>query len=468
MSDDAYKVYTKVLKKGMNIGIRRIFETFVFAISIFAISMIYFYFLLYADLSATAKIIFFPIGIIYEIILILSYIENHYQFEIFSVQITKFFSYLGIFSILISILFSAISAFYTNTTYRWLNTSLVLLFFLLTTIESGYFIFSVPRTEYSSSYGLEDKFKVLDNRLKSRKLSDLELEQAIEKGINNLKSRISNELMWGDLNPVYDTACVLDLFYSLGMDLNTKWTIQTEDGNKVIKLKNVFDNLHTLANTYDTLEMTYEQFFVLNALSLYDPTIFDDKTAEINAFLEKMKNETEWDFISRLNQFTPNVRYRSTPVELIMGPVADNTGNIQLLEQLAQLFTSSIDIIVRRGYSRFSASKTGKTPVEMFARLMLALHEMRRMPPTRPKFVQSITNSQYMEGSWASNVGTTGYVIQSLIPCEVTESLSLKKAGLYLTATQDNKGIWRGNIEETTIAIKALFKLTKMAEQEEI
>ncbi|GAH49001.1 unnamed protein product, partial [marine sediment metagenome] len=35
-------------------------------------------------------------------------------------------------------------------------------------------------------------------------------------------------------------------------------------------------------------------------------------------------------------------------------------------------------------------SQTGKTPIEMFARLMRALHDIRRAPTKRQQFTQAI------------------------------------------------------------------------------
>ena len=65
----------------------------------------------------------------------------------------------------------------------------------------------------------------------------------------------------------------------------------------------------------------------------------------------------------------------------MMSYVGDVTGNIKLLDRMANLFVAAIDIVIKRGYARFSTSQTGKTPIEMFARLMLALHDIRRAPP---------------------------------------------------------------------------------------
>ncbi|MHA2358620.1 MAG: hypothetical protein ACXABK_07635 [Candidatus Heimdallarchaeaceae archaeon] len=42
----------------------------------------------------------------------------------------------------------------------------------------------------------------------------------------------------------------------------------------------------------------------------------------------------------------------------------------------------------------------------------------------------------------------------------------MKKAALYLAAIQDREGLWDADIEETTIALKALIALKRMAEQE--
>ncbi|MBY9000674.1 MAG: hypothetical protein KGD64_07155, partial [Candidatus Heimdallarchaeota archaeon] len=74
--------------------------------------------------------------------------------------------------------------------------------------------------------------------------------------------------------------------------------------------------------------------------------------------------------------------------------------------------------------------------------------------------------TQFIEGSWSGNIGTTGLVIQALAPSESAGSLMLKKAALYLLAIQDKEGLWGSNIEETTIALKALNILKRMAEQE--
>ncbi|MHA1817030.1 MAG: hypothetical protein ACTSX1_13590, partial [Candidatus Heimdallarchaeaceae archaeon] len=110
--------------------------------------------------------------------------------------------------------------------------------------------------------------------------------------------------------------------------------------------------------------------------------------------------------------------------------------------------------------------QTGKTPIEMFARLMLALRDMRRAPTKRQQFTQAIGGTQFIEGSWAGNIATTGYVIQALAPSETADSLMLKKATLYLLAIQDKGGLWASSIEETTIVLRALSVLKKMAEQE--
>ncbi|MHA2308776.1 MAG: hypothetical protein ACXABJ_05830 [Candidatus Heimdallarchaeaceae archaeon] len=201
---------------------------------------------------------------------------------------------------------------------------------------------------------------------------------------------------------------------------------------------------------------------------MFNPTVFDNREQEIKDFHDSIFEETEWDFINKMNRFTPNLRSRTTPLHLIMAYVGDVTGNITVLDRMATLFSASIDIVIKRGYARFSTSQTGKTPIEMFARLMLALHDIRRAPTRRQQFIQAIIGTQFIEGSWAGNVGTTAYVIQALIPSENADSISLKKAAIYLAAIQDKEGLWGANIEDTTIVLKALTSLKRMAEQETV
>ena len=224
--------------------------------------------------------------------------------------------------------------------------------------------------------------------------------------------------------------------------------------------------MKAIVTTAEVIEMDYKQFYILYVLSLYDPTILDNRTQEVANFYQEIQEQTEWDFIKQLNEFTPNLRHATTPLHLSMCYVADQIGNIPLLNKLASLFTTSIDIIIKRGYARFSASQTGKTPIEMFARLILALHDIRRPTPRRQQFIKAVSNTQYLEGSWAGNIGTTGYVVQALLPNETADSILLKKAAVYLCAIQDRQGLWGGNIEETVITLKALIGLKKMAETE--
>ncbi|NPD87505.1 MAG: hypothetical protein HGN29_02195 [Asgard group archaeon] len=475
MTHETYRIYSRVLKFGQKIGLRRFIETIVFSLTIFAITSVYFVVLTRTSeairlsaFTAAGTYIFFPLGLFAEIALILSYIENRYQIDIFGDSINKFFGFFSFISITVIILYSAIPGLYLDKELNAYNISIIVLFFLLAVIETGYFLYSSPRLVKSETFGLEYQFSNMEKRLKDKRLIDLPIEKAINKGLNAIKKRINEEGLWGELSSVYETACVLDLFHKLGYNRDTEWVISTSEGKKTVTLGQTLDNMEAIINTAETIETSYEQFYVLYALSLFNPTIFDDRNQEIQDFHDSVFEETEWDFINKLNRFTPNLRSRTTPIHLIMAYVGDVTGNITTLDRMASLFSASIEIVIKRGYARFSTSQTGRTPIEMFAKLLLALHDIRRAPTRRQQFIQAITGTQFIEGSWAGNVGTTAYVIQALIPSENADSITLKKAAIYLAAIQDKEGLWGANIEDTTIVLKALISLKRMAEQETV
>ena len=469
MTQEIDKIYLRVLKYGLERRTRRLLETFTFIFTIFAITLLYFYFLIRNDLSAIGKYIFFPFGILAEIILILSYIENHYNINIFGENATKFFSTISIVYLVLIVIYAAIPGFYPNKSMANTNTALIVLFFLITIIETGYFIFSTYRADLAEgSFGLEHQFKVLETKLDNRRLGSFNFDKAINQGVNAIKTRINVEGFWSEYNPRYDTALVLEFFHHLGYELNTPLVIPSKEGKKVVKIKEIVEKLIAQMDTMEYIELNYENFFVLYTLSLYDPTILDRRMKELEDYYESIKELTEWDFIGELNRFTPNMRATSTPIAIIMPYLADQAGYTALLDKLAALFSASIDIIIKRGYARFSSSKTGKTPIEMLARLILALTDIRRPSARRQAFLQAVTNTQFIEGSWSGNVGTTGYVIQALLPIENADSIILKKAANYLLAVQDKDGMWGASLEETTIVLKALIGLKKMAEQEEV
>ncbi len=468
MTQETYRVYSRVLKFGQRIGLRRFIETLVFAITIFAITLVYLYVITFAPIGSTGKYIFFPLGFFFELVLILSYIENHYFIDIFGENTNKLMSVLSFISLVVIILYASIPGFYTLDPSRVhpQSIALIVLFFLLNVIETAYFLFSVPRTDRSNTFGLEYQFSILEKSLENKKLGDLHIDKAITKGLNALKRRVTEEGFWGDFSPTFETACVLELFNKLGYNEDTEWVINTEEGKKTVTLGKSIESLKAVVETAETIDDSYEQFFILYALSLFDPTIFDKRNELVVEFFDSIFEETEWDFINKLNRFTPNLRSRTTPLHIMMSYVGDVTGNIKLLDKMANLFSASIDIVIKRGYARFSTSQTGKTPIEMFARMMLSLQDVRRAPSRRQQFVQAVVGTQFIEGSWAANIGTTGYVIQSLLPSETADSLPLKKAAIYLSAIQDKEGLWNASIEETTIALRALIGLQKIAEQE--
>jgi len=468
MTQETYRVYSRVLKFGQRIGLRRFIETLVFGITIFAITLVYLYVITFAPIGSTGKYIFFPLGFFFELVLILSYIENHYFIDIFGENTNKLMSVLSVISLVVIILYASIPGFYTLDPSRVhpQSIALIVLFFLLNVIETAYFLFSVPRTDRSNTFGLEYQFSILEKSLENKKLGDLHIDKAVTKGLNALKRRVTEEGFWGDFSPTFETACVLELFNKLGYNEDTEWIINTEEGKKTVTLGKSIESLKAVVETAETIDDSYEQFFILYALSLFDPTIFDKRNELVVEFFDSIFEETEWDFINKLNRFTPNLRSRTTPLHIMMSYVGDVTGNIKLLDKMANLFSASIDIVIKRGYARFSTSQTGKTPIEMFARMMLSLQDVRRAPSRRQQFVQAVVGTQFIEGSWAANIGTTGYVIQSLLPSETADSLPLKKAAIYLSAIQDKEGLWNASIEETTIALRALIGLQKIAEQE--
>ncbi len=468
MTQETYRIYSRVLKFGQRIGLRRLIETIVFGITIFAITLVYLYVITFAPIGSTGKYIFFPLGLFFELVLILSYIENHYYIDIFGENTNKLMSVLSVLSLVVIILYASIPSFYTldPTGVHPQSIALIVLFFLLNIIETAYFLFSVPRTDRSNTFGLEYQFSILEKSLENKRLGDLHIDKAITKGLNALKRRVSEEGFWGDFSPTFETACVLELFNQLGYNEDTEWIISTEEGKKTATLGKSIESLKAIVETAETIDDSYEQFFILYTLSLFDPTIFDTRNELVDEFFDSIFEETEWDFINKLNRFTPNLRSRTTPLHIMMSYVGDVTGNIKLLDKMANLFSASIDIVIKRGYARFSTSQTGKTPIEMFARMMLSLQDVRRAPSRRQQFVQAVLGTQFIEGSWAANIGTTGYVIQALLPSETADSLPLKKAAIYLSAIQDKEGLWNASIEETTIALRALIGLQKIAEQE--
>ncbi|MBY9000517.1 MAG: hypothetical protein KGD64_06350, partial [Candidatus Heimdallarchaeota archaeon] len=395
MTYETYRIYTRVLKFGQKIGVRRFFETVLFGITIFAITLVYFFVLTWSEESVNAfspagKYIFFPIGLFVEIALILSYIEAHYHLDIFGENTNKFLAIIGVTSLIVIVLYATIPALYLSRTISGSNISLIVLFFLLGVIETAYFLYSTPRVTRSEVFGLEYQFSQLEEKLKAKKLGDLPIEKAFAKGITALKKRVNEEGYWGEINPVYETATVLEFFHSIGYNLDTEWIMATKEGTVPVTLRKPLENLSAIVETLETLEMSYEQFYVMYSVSLFDPTIFDKRMAEIEEFRNSIFEDTEWDFINKLNRFTPNLRSRTTPLHITMSYVADVTGNIKLLDKLASLFSACIEIVVKRGYARFSTSQTGKTPIEMFARLMLALHDIRRAPTKRQQFTQAI------------------------------------------------------------------------------
>ncbi|MCG3215296.1 MAG: hypothetical protein KAS63_01130 [Candidatus Heimdallarchaeota archaeon] len=471
MTHETYKIYSRVLKFGQRIGLRRLVESIVFGISVFSITLVYFFVISRPEdsifsFSPVGKYIFFPLGILAEIVLILSYIENHYHLDIFGENTNRLFGIISVASVIVIVLYSAIPSLYALRVINGRSLSLLVLFFLINVIETGYFLYSLPKVDKTETFGLEFQFSRLEKKLVTKRLNELPIEKAITKGINALKKRVNAEGFWGELNPLYETACVLELFHNMGYNPDTEWTIPTPEGKQTYTLGKTIDSVKAIIETTETIETSFEQFYILYALSLFVPTILDARKQEIEEFHDSIFEETEWDFINKLNRFTPNLRSRTTPLHLIMSYVGDVSGNIKLLDRLSSLFTSTIDIVIKRGYARFSTSQTGKTPIEMFSRLMLILHDIRRAPTKRQQFTQAIGGTQFLEGSWAGNIGTTGYVLQALIPSENADSLLLKKGALYLAAIQDKEGLWAASIEETIIALTALLALKKMAEQE--
>ncbi|MHA2308775.1 MAG: hypothetical protein ACXABJ_05825 [Candidatus Heimdallarchaeaceae archaeon] len=260
MTHETYRIYSRVLKFGQKIGLRRFIETTVFAITIFAITSVYFVVLTRTAAStglsaftAAGTYIFFPIGLFAEIALILSYIENRYQIDIFGDNINKFFGFFSFISITVIILYSSIPGLYLNGQLNAYNISIIVLFFLLALIETGYFLYSSPRLVRSETFGLEYQFSNMEKRLKDKRLIDLPIEKAINKGLTALKRRVTEEGLWGDLSPVYETACVLDLFHTLGYNKDTEWIISTTEGKKTFALGQAIDNLETIINTAEHL-----------------------------------------------------------------------------------------------------------------------------------------------------------------------------------------------------------------------
>ena len=104
MTQETYRIYSRVLNFGQRIGLRRFVETLVFGITIFAITLVYLYVITFAPMGPTGKYIFFPLGFFFELVLILSYIENHYFIDIFGENTNKLLSVLGIASLTVIIL----------------------------------------------------------------------------------------------------------------------------------------------------------------------------------------------------------------------------------------------------------------------------------------------------------------------------------------------------------------------------
>ncbi len=460
------KQYSRVLKYGMQLGFRRFLETLTFAITIFAITFIYMFVLFTNKITDIGKYLFFPVGLFLEIVLILAFIENHYNLDVFGDVATKFFTIISLSSLIFIIIYSAVPAIYTDHKINGVNISMIVIYFLLNIVETGYFLYSIPRGQISETFGMEKQFAVLEKKLEKMDLTSLPIDKAINRGIKALKQRVSKDGVWGELNKLYDTAAVLEFFHSLNYDLNTSWFIRTKDGKVAVSLKQSYDYIQAVTTTFEEIELNYERFYILYTLGLFDPSIFDVYLDTINEYKESTKQITELDFISELNKFTPNVRSRTTPVHLIMAYIGDILGDIELLDMSANLFSKTIDIIIKRSFSRFSTSKTGKTHMEMFSRLMLALYHIRRMPPRRQQFLKAVSQTQFIEGSWEDNIGTTSYVIRSIIPSENIDSINIKKAALFIIAMQDKEGLWGGTVEDSVLALKALIDIQKFIKEQ--
>ncbi len=461
MASEAHKTYTKVISYGMNIGLRRFIETIVFSSSMFFATIMYLY-LIIGRFSSIGLYIFFPTGLLFIITLILSFIANRHGMDIFGEGSNRFLTFMSFIAIAITVVYAVFPALFVNPITKTFDLSLVVIFYFLLLIQSMYFITSSTKTEASSTFGLEQKFKALEQKLEKRKISELKLEKVLNKGVEALKVRVSQEGFWGELNTLYETACVLHLFHVLEIGLDKEWAILTEEGKEPFKLKTAYDNLYSIITSEPMIEMKYEKFYVLYVLSLYDQSIVDRYVQYVEQYKQELKEINEYEIINRLNLFNPNQRSKTTPMSIIMANIADSLGEIGIIDKLSNLFLGSVDVILKRGYSRFSTSKTGKTPIEMFARLLITLQDIRRMPPKKSQFVQAFERIQFIEGSWSGNVGTTGYVIEALCYTENTESLSLKKAALYLAAIQDKEGLWGANVEETVIALIAIKRILQL------
>ncbi len=418
------------------------------------------------------------------ILLLLTFLDEFFKFGMFFSIKNRVVAILLLTGAVSTFLFS-IGLQTNNTQNLELLSLLYFVNIMSTVIAAGYFLLNSQSK--SETTHLISQFKDIKEELKRIPLSDLKIDELIQRAEKWLFSKQDTSGTWGEKNPLYETSEVGRLFVDLKKPLSYSWTQIVNGEQETRTFEQIYYLVLDVIEKID-IEPTYEKLIPLLFILNVDPknaAFNDEQLAEITKL---MFDFSEWDFVNEIQskEFLASGKLPYIPV---LGPIYKLLGQMEPAQLLADIIANTFNIVLNRSITRFNVTAQEENISNLFLGLLFnSLIEMTtdnepiveikpskdegfafdlpsfsdtelRIETRLEKVKEYIRNQQGIEGGWDNSVYATALCLRSVIHNDSVERDVVKYAVYFLGAQQESNGSWNNDIAITCEVLKTLHKI---------
>ncbi|MCY3411090.1 MAG: hypothetical protein INQ03_05560 [Candidatus Heimdallarchaeota archaeon] len=363
---DVY-AYTKILKyRNKSTGVS-IVDIFLLILSAIIYISVNFYITSYIQQSYST--LMFVIFILYLLLLIVAFTDFAAGLGIFKDK--------GVFSstliLLLSIIISSVFTFIADNMFTEKDPETMALIelanLIFITIIISYFLMTSTPNRQGSEQMIKNLTEIKEEVTKLS-IAELGVREAYDRSLKWLQFQQTQERIWGEEDPLYETSEIMRVFFDIGKNLNYSWK----------DIKKGEEDIHKLEQTYYLLLENIERVAIepdigiLSALITLGMVNHENITTSgptsepaekqlfrktLNAlyeqFEEELKTSSEWDFVSELEKLEDRFSIReSLPPLLYFTRIFHLINKKDTYFKCGEILGDTFNILINRSDSRFS------------------------------------------------------------------------------------------------------------------
>ncbi len=474
----AYTRLLKFQKKRYGVGI---IDILILLLALFL--MIGVTLLLTNSASGGGGTLIFIVGTIYTILLIIAFLDYSLNLGLFRENGMYYSSAI----ILGAVLYSVIISLFAGNLFPDNNRrDLLALFSLVNMLLNGGIISYYITTTTPTREGKEEmilRLSEMRKEISNVPIADLGSKQAVEKSLKWIQFQQRSDSIWGEKNPLYETAVILNMFTQMGKGIDYSWKAFV-DG---------MEETHTVEQTYylilealDTasIEPSNEILIPLLAVTEIDNQFTDINHEVMIEFKESLDRYTEWEFVKDIQRFDEtNERIDEIPIILTMGKIFLLKMDYETAQKCADILANTFGILINRAATRFNVTSDKEISNLLLGKMYNALVGLVRIKTptitenvgtsldTSDDFsVPDIENIDFDESMGLSDLdlgvpGLTGLADDLSIDKQdnldddrpqIRIGTALASIRGYIKEKQSIDGSWSGNLEHTSECLLAV------------